>query len=65
MLIDVSDFCCLKERYKTIVEKSQGIDDEVGGSGKGISLDKSLTSALDSFDNLFCRRCMVLGVILN
>lgn len=28
-------------------------------------LDKTLSAALDSFDNLFCRRCLVIPTILN
>ena len=28
-------------------------------SGVDIYLDQSLSAALDSFDNLFCRRCLV------
>lgn len=27
---------------------------------RNISLDKSLSASLDSLDNLFCRRCLVL-----
>lgn len=32
------------------------------GSERSIFLEKSLSAALDSFDNLFCRRCLVLGL---
>lgn len=47
----------LKERnYKT--DSSSKVLEEFK-SNKGISLYKSLSSTLDSFDNLFCRRCMV------
>lgn len=31
-------------------------------SGVDIYLDQSLSAALDSFDNLFCRRCLVRGL---
>lgn len=47
----------LKERnYKTDLS-SKVLEESM--SKKGISLYKSLSSTLDSFDNLFCRRCMV------
>ena len=28
-------------------------------------LDKTLGAALDSFDNLFCRRCLVISTIVD
>jgi histone-lysine N-methyltransferase EZH2 len=61
-------FFKLQERYETLKEKYHEKHDlnfedsgEIG-SDKGISLDKSLSAALDSFDNLFCRRCMVCSL---
>ncbi|KAI9110790.1 hypothetical protein K1719_018228 [Acacia pycnantha] len=41
-------------------------DQQSEGSGDyesriGISLEESLSTALDSFDNLFCRQCMGLS----
>ncbi|KAH6766456.1 SET domain-containing protein [Perilla frutescens var. hirtella] len=35
------------------------------GSEDNISLDQSLSAALDSFDNLFCRRCLVFDCRLH
>ncbi|KAG4917243.1 hypothetical protein JHK87_054800 [Glycine soja] len=54
----------IQERYKTIKEKNIGrLDQPSQNSGEyestiGICLEKSLSAALDSFDNLFCRRCL-------
>lgn len=58
----------LQERYDTLKEMYHEKhvlnceDSRECGPDKGISLDKSLSAALDSFDNLFCRRCMVCGL---
>lgn len=52
----------MQERYKSIKEKNTSrLDQHSEGSGEyvGICLEKSLSAALDSFDNLFCRRCLV------
>ncbi|KAJ1425651.1 Tesmin/TSO1-like CXC domain [Sesbania bispinosa] len=54
----------LEERYKSIKENNIGrFDQHSEGSGEyespvGICPEKSLSAALDSFDNLFCRRCL-------
>ncbi|XP_061338396.1 histone-lysine N-methyltransferase EZA1-like isoform X4 [Gastrolobium bilobum] len=54
----------IQERYKSIKEKNIGrLDQYSEGSGEyespiGICPGKSLGAALDSFDNLFCRRCL-------
>ncbi|XP_062083642.1 histone-lysine N-methyltransferase EZA1 isoform X2 [Humulus lupulus] len=58
----------VQERYNTIIGKSEELDPNNGKvfePGKGMLLDKSLTDALDSFDNLFCRRCMVFDCRLH
>ncbi|XP_028781876.1 histone-lysine N-methyltransferase EZA1 isoform X1 [Neltuma alba] len=54
----------IQDRYKILREKNmERQDQESESSGDvesriGISLEESLSTALDSFDNLFCRRCM-------
>ncbi|KAL5700881.1 [histone H3]-lysine(4) N-trimethyltransferase [Ranunculus cassubicifolius] len=57
----------IQDRYSVLMEKHAGA---VEGSSehqheKGLVLDKSLDAALDSFDNLFCRRCMVFDCRLH
>lgn len=58
-------FVHLQERYKVLQqqyheENNQSIKDLAGfESAVGISLEKTLGASLDSFDNLFCRRCLV------
>lgn len=55
----------VQERYKSIKENNNGrLGRHSEGSGEykshiGICPEKSLSAALDSFDNLFCRRCLV------
>jgi len=52
----------LAEKYSN----DQNVKDSIDSvSERGISLEKSLSAALDSFDNLFCRRCLVLISGLN
>ncbi|KAI3842170.1 hypothetical protein MKW92_013885 [Papaver armeniacum] len=59
----------IQDRYKSLLEKYQEEHPkEVESSGKtkaGIVIDKSLDAALDSFDNLFCRRCLVFDCRLH
>ncbi|KAF8401328.1 hypothetical protein HHK36_012262 [Tetracentron sinense] len=54
----------LKEKYR---EKHAKLFEGSGeiGSKRSIFLDKSLSAALDSFDNLFCRRCLVFDCRLH
>ncbi|KAK2968344.1 hypothetical protein RJ640_021733, partial [Escallonia rubra] len=49
----------IQERYDMLKEEDMG---NYGGiwPDESIFLDKGLSAALDSFDNLFCRRCLVL-----
>uniref|UniRef100_A0A5B7BG87 [histone H3]-lysine(27) N-trimethyltransferase n=1 Tax=Davidia involucrata TaxID=16924 RepID=A0A5B7BG87_DAVIN len=61
----------IQERYNILKEKNQGKHNKnFKGSGeigseRSIFLDKSLSAALDSFDNLFCRRCLVFDCRLH
>lgn len=58
-------FGVLQDRYKLLKEQShednnQNVKNPANiNSDQGISLEKSLSAAVDSFDNLFCRRCLV------
>ncbi|KAL5561018.1 hypothetical protein UlMin_030765 [Ulmus minor] len=53
----------IQDRYVMLQERNKGKLDSQ--SERGISLDKSLTAALDSFDKIFCRRCMVFDCRLH
>jgi hypothetical protein len=54
-----------QERYKSIRENNIGrLDQHSKSSGEhespmSMNLEKNLSDALDSLDNLFCRRCLV------
>ncbi|GAY41090.1 hypothetical protein CUMW_056770 [Citrus unshiu] len=55
----------VQDRYSTLKEKYDGKnlkEFEDAGHERGIALEKSLSAALDSFDNLFCRRCLSRAV---
>lgn len=59
----------VQERCTMLIETDQQMDKEKKPSKEdrsedNISLDQSLSAALDSFDNLFCRRCLVCGLDL-
>ncbi|KAI3449392.1 hypothetical protein Pfo_006057 [Paulownia fortunei] len=61
----------IQERCNMLMEKDQPIEKQnlksstEEGSEDNIFLDKSLSAALDSFDNLFCRRCLVFDCRLH
>ncbi|XP_050237009.1 histone-lysine N-methyltransferase EZA1 isoform X2 [Mercurialis annua] len=60
---DVQERCSiLREKFD---EDQNGEDSSVCAFEKGLSLGKSLTAALDSFDNLFCRRCLLFDCRLH
>ncbi|KAJ6729368.1 HISTONE-LYSINE N-METHYLTRANSFERASE E(Z) [Salix viminalis] len=74
VLNDVSQFIGvgtteIQDRCRTLEKKyngDQSVKDTVDSvSERGISMEKSLSTALDSFDNLFCRRCLLFDCRLH
>lgn len=66
--------CEIKARYDFLMEQDhQKESAELGGNGSGVEnlasgdifLGKDLDAAMDSFDNLFCRRCLVFDCRLH
>lgn len=59
----------IKERYETLLEKCHK-NDESSSKASSVTvdkplLDKTLNASLDSFDNLFCRRCLIFDCRLH
>lgn len=56
----------IQERYKNIKEKDQNDEDRrESESQTDISLNKSLSASLDTFDHFYCRRCMIFDCPLH
>lgn len=53
----------LQERYNEL--KLKEVSQKQGFSERNMFLGKSLSASLDSFDNLFCRRCLVFDCRLH
>nr|GMD19934.1 histone-lysine N-methyltransferase EZA1 isoform X1 [Ipomoea batatas]GMD77081.1 histone-lysine N-methyltransferase EZA1 isoform X1 [Ipomoea batatas] len=61
---EIQDRCSILEGKYT--ETEQNLKDfGEKGSERNLLLEKSLSTALDSFDNLFCRRCLVFDCRLH
>ncbi|XP_051140320.1 histone-lysine N-methyltransferase CLF-like isoform X2 [Andrographis paniculata] len=58
----------IRARYEDLIKKDNAICHMDTGNAEGSEnpyLDKDLDAALDSFDNLFCRRCLVFDCRLH
>ncbi|KNA13917.1 hypothetical protein SOVF_112330 isoform A [Spinacia oleracea] len=54
----------IQERYNKLKLKFE-VSQEQRSSGGKLFLEKSLSASLDSFDNLFCRRCLIFDCRLH
>ncbi|KAM7516507.1 hypothetical protein LguiA_006090 [Lonicera macranthoides] len=60
--------CEVKARYEVLMKRENAVGDSKCEHIEGTTnsfLDKDLDAALDSFDNLFCRRCLVFDCRLH
>ncbi|KAL0377693.1 UNVERIFIED_CONTAM: Histone-lysine N-methyltransferase CLF [Sesamum radiatum] len=60
--------CEIKGRYEDIIKNDNALCRVNNGNAEGFVnpyIDKDLDAALDSFDNLFCRRCLVFDCRLH
>lgn len=54
----------IQDRYNELKLKFESTQEQ-GSTQRNLLLEKSLSAALDSFDNLFCRRCLVFDCRLH
>ncbi|KAL0450364.1 UNVERIFIED_CONTAM: Histone-lysine N-methyltransferase CLF [Sesamum latifolium] len=60
--------CEIKGRYEDLIKNDKALCRVNNGNAEGFVnpyIDKDLDAALDSFDNLFCRRCLVFDCRLH
>ncbi|KAL0418913.1 UNVERIFIED_CONTAM: Histone-lysine N-methyltransferase EZA1 [Sesamum radiatum] len=63
--LEIQERCNMFMEKERIMGKHKLQSSGEEGSEDNVFLDKSLSAALDSFDNLFCRRCMVFDCRLH
>jgi len=49
----------IEERSEVLFEKNEKFSGSSDKIQSQLSLDKTMDAIMDSFDNLFCRRCLV------